>query len=283
MLVVGDVPRNALEELLLLGRRDLEMQGLLQYFDEGLRIDFPSFLLVMALEALVQERHILLSAPEGGCVQLYEHAQGCACNGIVLGEFPHVPDDATVYGHLALRLRLPLRPVRQLPLGLALHLQPCMLRGFRCREPLVGVFPQHGAHEVLSCLRDALPTFTGGDEAALADLRHDVSIGLAVEGWHPAEEHVNNDAHGPHVTRQTIGAFQHLRSHIEEGAQRCSKLHGRLYDLPEAEVAELQLGIRRIALKQPILQLQVAVANILGMEIRYRIQHLPRHSSRIEF
>mmetsp|Transcript_140496 Transcript_140496/g.365442 ORF Transcript_140496/g.365442 Transcript_140496/m.365442 type:complete len:337 (-) Transcript_140496:2038-3048(-) len=207
VVCVRKVAGDALKEMFFISRGNLQVQSLLQDLDEAFCINFAGILLIMGTEALLKHKYIFFPATERcRAVQLGEHSQRCSGDGIVLSELPHVPDDPAINRQLKLRIGCCLRPkvVTAHQLWLALHFQPSMLCSFCRCETLVGILAQQRPYKVLGCFRDALPALAGGDEAALANLGHDIVISLSIERGHTTEQHVNNDTDRPHVTRQTI-------------------------------------------------------------------------------
>ena len=139
---------------------------------------------------------------------------------------------------------------------------PRVLQSLLSRGALLRVVGQQRADEALAVLRDGLPDAVVERVLALANLLHDVLVGLAVEGRHSGKEDVGDDTSGPDVALMVVVLVENLGGDVVGRAQLLVKVTVGVVDKGSAEVDDLDLIELLVLLEQDILGLQVTVDDV---------------------
>mmetsp|Transcript_100737 Transcript_100737/g.260249 ORF Transcript_100737/g.260249 Transcript_100737/m.260249 type:complete len:255 (+) Transcript_100737:510-1274(+) len=149
------------------------------------------------------------------------------------------------------------------------------------RQPLFRIEDQQLRHEVLRFLRDARPDVLLHGVSTLLD-GPDLAILGAGERHVPEEDNEDGDAQAPQVTLARVVLAQDLRRHVRERAAAEGHLGVGRPDLAEAEVDELQVVAVRGVVEE-VLQLDVAVHDVVAVDVVEGQQHLPGRVGTIFF
>ena len=93
----------------------------------------------------------------------------------------------------------------------------------------------------------------------------DVGLVAPVEGGRSGQEHVGDDADGPQIALLIVGAPEDLRGDVVGGTDGNMQLLIRLEVPGEAEVDEFEVAVFALVLEKEVLQLEVAVGEVVGV------------------
>ncbi|GIX63804.1 ABC transporter ATP-binding protein, putative [Babesia caballi] len=136
-------------------------------------------------------------------------------------------------------------------------------------------------YEVLRLAGDPAPPGALELEHPLLYLPQNLLVPLPVEGRRPREEHVDDHAGAPHVALLVVAPVDHLGVHVVDRPVHLAHRHAVLEEPGEAEVDHLQQGARVRGGKDPVFELEVAVADAVRVEVVDREQHLHRQPLRV--
>ena len=126
---------------------------------------------------------------------------------------------------------------------------------------------EQAADKVLGILADLLPDAVLERELTLADLLHDLLIGLTVEGGHTGKEDVDEDTAGPDVTLVVVGLVEDLGGDVVRSSELLVKGTVGVVDEGGAEINDLDLVELLVLLEKNVLGLQVAMHDVVLMAV----------------
>mmetsp|Transcript_47257 Transcript_47257/g.145542 ORF Transcript_47257/g.145542 Transcript_47257/m.145542 type:complete len:420 (-) Transcript_47257:104-1363(-) len=152
--------------------------------------------------------------------------------------------------------------------------EPWVIQCLSCSEPLLRIADEQLTHkgggstgEVREERREL--------RSASADLPQDVPVG-AKEGRRPGQEHVSDDAGGPHISLWRVGAREDLWGNVVHGPARLRHPGAGAARHGKAKVDELD-EVRPLVRVKEILEFQVSVSDVPGMEVGHCEQYLIHH------
>lgn len=137
-----------------------------------------------------------------------------------------------------------------------------MLKRVCGRRALITRVGEQGGDKVLAILRDRRPDTVVEVVRALADLLHDVLVGLAVERWLARQKNVCDDATGPDVALLVVVLVEDFRCDIVRRAKLLVEVAVGIVDEGRAEINDLDLVVLLVLLEQDILRFQIAVHDV---------------------
>mmetsp|Transcript_41282 Transcript_41282/g.102334 ORF Transcript_41282/g.102334 Transcript_41282/m.102334 type:complete len:327 (-) Transcript_41282:45-1025(-) len=171
--------------------------------------------------------------------------------------------------------------VCELDLG-RVALDPFVLEHLLGREALARVNLEQLVDEVLGVLGDVVPPGGGVVVAARHDLLEKGWHLLLVEGGEAAEQDVQDHAHRPHVHLDAVAlGGEDLGRHV--AGRAAGRLHDSLltHHLGQPEVGQLDRRIGRRRGVEQVLRLEVAVADVVRVQVLQRVRDLPHALGRI--
>mmetsp|Transcript_22937 Transcript_22937/g.71285 ORF Transcript_22937/g.71285 Transcript_22937/m.71285 type:complete len:365 (-) Transcript_22937:220-1314(-) len=148
--------------------------------------------------------------------------------------------------------------------------QPRVILRLLRRHALVGVHDEQALNEVDGVVAHAVEDVPREFIGAALNLRQDRVLLGGHERRPAAHEHVGDDADGPHVALFGVVPPDDLRRHVERRA------HGQVHVLlalvvvpREPEVDELDLRLHVLALEEEVLELEVAVHDVVEVQVAH--------------
>mmetsp|Transcript_10878 Transcript_10878/g.23640 ORF Transcript_10878/g.23640 Transcript_10878/m.23640 type:complete len:313 (+) Transcript_10878:369-1307(+) len=143
------------------------------------------------------------------------------------------------------------------------------------RVPLSWIFLQQTVDEIHRVVALVLPCNALKLQFVPTRRLLDVTIRSSIEGRVARQEYVHHDTDGPNIGRLVVLAPQKFRRHVVCRSDRGG--HGSLappiVSSRQTEVDELDGGILGIRFEQDVLRLDVAMDDVVGVQIRHGLQY----------
>mmetsp|Transcript_22968 Transcript_22968/g.50492 ORF Transcript_22968/g.50492 Transcript_22968/m.50492 type:complete len:317 (-) Transcript_22968:3-953(-) len=147
-----------------------------------------------------------------------------------------------------------------------------MLQRLLGRATLRGILSKHRTDQVLGLVAHTIPFGVRKVKLACFDHLEDCAVVIPIKRRGPAEQHVHDNAEGPHITLLIVLAAQYLWCHVVWST--CLGLHDGGLSVAEcasqAEINNLHrnlFNVGTLALEQEILRLEIAVGNTMPMAV----------------